>query len=57
VAADARVLEASSLRCVESALTGESVAVNKRAVTLDRAEVPLDDRKWKWAQRLAAHEN
>ena len=45
VAADARVLEASSLKCVESALTGESEAVNKRAVTLERADVPLGDRE------------
>jgi len=45
VAADARVLEAVSLRCVESALTGESEAVDKRATALDRAEVPLGDRE------------
>ncbi len=45
VAADARLLSAASLKCVESALTGESEAVEKEAVTLDQAEVPLGDRK------------
>ena len=45
VAADARLLSAASLKCVESALTGESEAVGKQAVTLDQAEVPLGDRK------------
>lgn len=45
VAADARLLTAASFKCVESALTGESEAVEKHAVTLDKAEVPLGDRK------------
>ena len=45
VAADARLLTAASFKCVESALTGESEAVEKQAVTLDQAEVPLGDRK------------
>ena len=45
VAADARLLQAASLKCIESALTGESEAVEKRAVTLDRADVPLGDRE------------
>ena len=45
VAADARLLEAASLRCVESALTGESNAVEKRAITIDRADLPLGDRE------------
>lgn len=45
VAADARLLSAASFKCVESALTGESEAVEKQAVTLDEAEVPLGDRK------------
>jgi len=45
VAADARILHAASLRCIESALTGESEAVNKRAVTLDRDDIPLGDRE------------
>ena len=44
VAADARLLETSSLKCVESALTGESEAVEKNAGTLDGSEVPLGDR-------------
>lgn len=45
VAADARLLTAASFKCVESALTGESEAVEKQAVTLDREDVPLGDRK------------
>lgn len=45
VAADARLLSAASFKCVESALTGESEAVEKQAVTLDQSEVPLGDRK------------
>lgn len=45
VAADARLLEASSFKCIESALTGESDAVTKRAITLDHATVPLADRE------------
>jgi len=45
VAADARLLTAASFKCVESALTGESEAVEKQAVTLDQADVPLGDRK------------
>jgi Ca2+-transporting ATPase len=45
VAADARLIEATSLRCVESALTGESEAVNKSATQLDEPEMPLGDRE------------
>jgi P-type Ca2+ transporter type 2C len=45
VAADARLLEAASLRCIESALTGESEAVGKKAATLAQAELPLGDRE------------
>jgi P-type Ca2+ transporter type 2C len=44
VPADARLLHSSSLRCVESALTGESDAVSKSIVALSRADVPLGDR-------------
>jgi P-type Ca2+ transporter type 2C len=44
VPADARLLTSSSLRCVESALTGESEAVSKSAATLARPDVPLGDR-------------
>jgi Ca2+-transporting ATPase len=45
VAADARLLNASSLKCVEAMLTGESEAVAKAAETLDQPELPLGDRK------------
>ena len=44
VAADARLLIAASFKCIESALTGESEAVTKQAVTLEKVEVPLGDR-------------
>ena len=44
VAADARLLAATSLKCIESALTGESEAVTKQAVTLHEGEAPLGDR-------------
>jgi Ca2+-transporting ATPase len=44
-AADARLLEASSLRCIESSLTGESEAVEKKVSTLAQADVPLGDRE------------
>ena len=45
VAADARLLSAASFKCVESALTGESEAVEKHAITLGQADVPLGDRE------------
>lgn len=45
VAADARLIEASSLKCIESALTGESDAVEKQSETLDTGEIPLGDRE------------
>ena len=45
VAADARLLEGASLKCIESALTGESEAVEKNAVTLNKQDVPLGDRE------------
>lgn len=45
VAADARLLEASSFKCIEAALTGESNAVTKHALTLNRKVVPLADRE------------
>lgn len=44
VAADARVLLASSLACVESGLTGESEPVSKQNVTLEQDHIPLGDR-------------
>ncbi len=43
VPADARILEAAALRAEESALTGESSAVNKSAEVAS-AEVPIADR-------------
>ena len=45
VAADARLLESNSLRCVESALTGESEAVEKRRAELGEVELPIGDRE------------
>jgi Ca2+-transporting ATPase len=44
VAADARLLTAASLKCIESALTGESDAVTKAPATLEPSDVPLGDR-------------
>jgi P-type Ca2+ transporter type 2C len=44
VAADARILDASSLRCVESALTGESESVTKQQGALEGVDLPLGDR-------------
>jgi P-type Ca2+ transporter type 2C len=45
VAADARLLNVSSLTCIEALLTGESEAVAKSAETLGQPELPLGDRK------------
>ena len=45
VAADARLLTAASLKCVESALTGESEAVTKQPATLPPGDIPLGDRE------------
>jgi Ca2+-transporting ATPase len=50
VAADVRLLEANRLQCNESALTGESVPVNKTIAALEGEEIPLGDRSnmvWK----------
>ena len=44
VAADARLLEVASLKCIESALTGESEAVTKQPAALAGGETPLGDR-------------
>ena len=44
VAADARLLTSAALRCVESALTGESTAVNKQLNTLPAEDLPVGDR-------------
>ena len=45
VAADARLLTAASLKCIESALTGESEAVTKQPATLEQGDIPLGDRE------------
>lgn len=44
VAADARLLRATALTCVESSLTGESEAVGKHADRLEEEDVALGDR-------------
>ena len=44
VPADARVTMSASLKCEESALTGESVPAEKRADALTGEDVPLGDR-------------
>lgn len=44
VAADARLVEASQLSIDESALTGESIPVNKAIAALEGEEIPLGDR-------------
>ncbi len=45
VAADARLLTAASLKCIESALTGESESVMKQPATLAQGDIPLGDRQ------------
>jgi Ca2+-transporting ATPase len=45
VPADARLISASGLRCLESALTGESEAVAKSADALSAPDAPLGDRE------------
>lgn len=45
IAADGRIVEAASLRCVEAALTGESAAVRKLPAPLEQEGVPLGDRE------------
>lgn len=44
VPADLRLVEAVNLKMEEAALTGESVAVDKKAVTLERADTALGER-------------
>ncbi|CAM4001389.1 calcium-translocating P-type ATPase, PMCA-type [Catellicoccus marimammalium] len=44
VPADVRFIEAASLKIEESALTGESVPVQKEATTLEDPETPIGDR-------------
>nr|WP_309686539.1 cation-translocating P-type ATPase [Armatimonas sp.] len=45
VAADARLLKTASLKVIESALTGESVAVPKQPEILQQEDVPLAERE------------
>ncbi len=44
VPADIRLFNASAMKCIEAALTGESEAVEKSVRTLDGTDVPLGDR-------------
>jgi Ca2+-transporting ATPase len=44
IGADARIIEAFSLRTTEAALTGESDAVTKTQDTLDQVDTPLGER-------------
>ena len=45
IPADARIIEASNLQVDESALTGESVPVEKHADVIEKDDVPLGDKK------------
>lgn len=45
IAADGRVIESNNFAAIESALTGESEAVDKEGDTVYEEEVPLGDRK------------
>lgn len=44
IPADLRLFEANDLQCDESALTGESVAVDKRTEALGESDMPLGER-------------
>ncbi|WP_347986446.1 HAD-IC family P-type ATPase [Methylomonas sp. AM2-LC] len=45
IAADARLLETASLRCMEAALTGESDPILKQTAVLSAGVIPLAERK------------
>ncbi len=45
IAADARLITSASFKCIESALTGESEAVEKKTVVLEKKDIPLGDRE------------
>ncbi len=45
IPADLRLLDSVNMRIQESALTGESEAIEKHVNVIDRAELPLGDRK------------
>jgi Ca2+-transporting ATPase len=45
VPADLRLVECANLRIQEAALTGESEAIEKHSQALDRADLPLGDRR------------
>ena len=45
IPADARLVDASELRCIEAALTGESEAVEKRVEALPEPRLSIGDRK------------
>ena len=45
VPADSRIIECASIKAEESALTGESVPVNKTDEAMDNEDIPLGDRK------------
>lgn len=44
IPADCRILESDNLKCDESALTGESLGVEKRETTLPKTKTPIGDR-------------
>lgn len=57
IPADARILEESNLRCIESALTGESVPVGKNADVLDESVSMADRSNMFWKGTFVAGGN
>ncbi len=57
IPADARILEESNLRCIESALTGESVPVGKSADVLDESVSMADRSNMLWKGTFVAGGN